>query len=148
MNDDGFREEIIERLDRIEKALNAKTAKANAKAADGEVADDFDLDGKYGNEPIKRDPSAKYWSGDSFVGKTMSECTAEYLDALAKWNDAKAYMTEKEADPEKQKYAGYNRKSARRARGWAKRVRDGHPSTNANSDDLFSDSSSSDDIPF
>jgi len=143
-----FETDVIARLERIEKALNTKTAKANAEASKGEIANDVDLDGKFGNEPIKRDPSKKYWDGDSFVGKFMNECTAEYLDAMAKYKDACAFMNEKEGNPEKAKYAGYDRRSASRARGWAKRIREGFRAPVSTSDDLFSDGASDPDIPF
>lgn len=140
-------EEKIDEILSLVRKLSA-SAPTSAKSTAGEIADDADLDSKYGNEDIRRDPSAKYWSGDSSVGKKMSECDANYLDAYAKYKDACAYANEKEGNAEKAKYIGYDRKSARRARGWAKRVRDGHPSAKANSDDLFSESPSSDDIPF
>ncbi len=68
---------------------------------------------------------AKYWEGDSYVGSRMSDCSAEYLDVVAKWKEACAYMNDKEGSPEKAKYAGYDRKTAARARGWAVRVRAG-----------------------
>lgn len=137
-----------EKIDRIlalvEGMSNGGTA--TAKSTAGEVADDFDLDGKYGDEDIRKDPSKKYWTGDSFVGRKMSECTAEFLDAFAKYKDACAYMNEKSGDVEKAKYIGYDRKSARRARGWAKRLRDGFKAPVAQMDAF--PTPGSDDIPF
>ncbi|WP_437310099.1 hypothetical protein [Sorangium sp. So ce388] len=92
---------------------------------DGAVADDRDLDGDHGDPTIKYDPSARYWSGESFAGYRFSETAPEYLDAMAKYLDACAYMAEKDADEKKRKGAVYKRKDAARARGWAARLRRG-----------------------
>jgi hypothetical protein len=122
-------EEILGRLDRIEAKLDALSrAKAAAPVAkaEGEIATADDLDGKFGNEEIRRDPSAKYWSGASYAGQRMSECPADYLEAYGKYKDACAYMNQKEGKEEKAKYVGYDRKSAARARGWAQRIRGGY----------------------
>lgn len=120
---------IDEKLDAILEIVTGMRAtlalSTTAKSTAGEVADDADLDGKYGDEDLRKMPSAKYWKGDDFTGRKMSETTAEFLDAFAKYKDACAYMNEKSGDAEKAKYIGYDRKSARRARGWAKRLRDG-----------------------
>ena len=89
------------------------------------VADEDDLDSKFGNEPIKRDPTQTYWKGSGFVGKRPSECTPEYLDARAKYLDTCAKMKEKDGTDAKKKYAAYDRADAARARGWAKRLRNG-----------------------
>jgi hypothetical protein len=122
-------EEILGRLDRIEAKLDVLSkAKAASPASktEGDIASDADLDGKYGNEEIRRDPSSKYWDGASYAGQRMSECPADYLDAYAKYKDACAYMNQKEGKEEKAKYVGYDRKSAARARGWAQRIRGGY----------------------
>jgi hypothetical protein len=92
---------------------------------DGAVADDRDLDGQHGDPTIKYDPSAKYWSGASYEGYRFSETEPDYLDAMAKYLDACAYMAEKDADEKKRKGAVYKRKDAARARGWAARLRNG-----------------------
>jgi hypothetical protein len=99
----------------------------------GLVASDSDLDGQHGDPTIRKDPPAKYWTGQSYVGAHMSECPAEYLDTLAKYYDACAYMAQKtyaeETDPKKleykQKDIKYKPRDAGLARGWAKRMRDG-----------------------
>lgn len=86
------------------------------------TATDADLDGPYGDPIIKaKDP--RDWSGQTQVGKRLSECTAEYLEMVA---DRLDYFASREKDATK---AGYNRKDAVRARGWAARVRAGrvHP---------------------
>lgn len=138
---------VFDQLDRIEGKLATKLSLVPAAPSSSgrEVASDSDLDGKYGNEEIRKDPSGKYWNGDSFKGKRMSECSAEYLEAFAKYKDACAYMNEKSGDEAKAKYIGYDRKSAARARGWAKRVSDGFKPA---SDSLFDKSADDSDVPF
>lgn len=84
-----------------------------------------DLDGPHG-DPILKAKDPRDWSGQTQVGKRMSECPSEYLDLLATRYD---YFAGKETDSKK---AGYNRLDAALARGWAVRVRAGggvHPAT-------------------
>jgi hypothetical protein len=109
----------------IDRRLASQGAKQAASAPTNEVADDADLDSQYGDEEIKRMPSEKYWQGADFAGSVMSACPADFLDAFAKYKDACAYMNEKSGDEAKAKYIGYDRKSARRARGWSARVKSG-----------------------
>lgn len=117
----------------------------------GEVANDRELDSTFGNPEIRKDPTAKYWSGKSYVGKKYSMCPPDYLNALAEYLTACAFMTEKENNPDKLKYAGYNRKDAARARGWALRNA-GKPLKSRPAADVFEDQPSahagSDEIPF
>lgn len=89
-----------------------------------------DIDGKFGDPDIRKDPSAKYWSGESFQGRKMSQCTPEYLEAFAKYKEACAHMNEREGDPAKAKYVGYDRRDAKRARAWAERLRKQPPKAN------------------
>lgn len=90
---------------------------------EGAIADDRDLDGQHGDPTIKFDPSAKYWNATSYEGYHFSETEPDYLDAMAKYLDACAYMAEKDSDERKRKSAIYKRKDAARARGWAQRLR-------------------------
>jgi hypothetical protein len=132
-----------EKLDRILALLEARPAAAPAQAA-GAVADDADLDGQYGNEKIRKMPSAKYWQGADFTDCVMSDCPADFLRAFAKYKGACAYMNEKNADPEKAKYIGYDRKSAARALGWAAR-NEGKPAPKAKADAFDGDDA---ELPF
>jgi hypothetical protein len=76
------------------------------------------LAGPYGDPEVKaKDP--RDWSGPSMKGRKFSECPPDYLDLLA---DRYDYFAGNETDPTK---AGYNRKDAQRARGWAARLRAG-----------------------
>lgn len=96
---------------------------STASAAEGAIADDRDLDSQYGDPVIKKDPTQKYWPGQSYVGRKYSQCPADYLEAMARYKDACAFMNEKDGSPDKLKYAGYDRKDGARARGWAQRIR-------------------------
>jgi hypothetical protein len=93
------------------------------------VADDADLDSQYGDEKIRFNP--RDWTGDSFVGRTMSECPAPFLDALAKVYDYFAQKNEaaKEMTDKGQPKWVFDQRTASRARGWAVRIRDGHVPT-------------------
>lgn len=116
-----------ERLDRIEQTLRAilatlsagQTRPATTPTSGGSV----DLDSDFGNFAIRKDPPR--WKGQSYVGRRLSECPPEYLDMLADFCDWKAGKDEADGSPEKLKYAGYARKDAARARGWADRLRAG-----------------------
>lgn len=125
----------------------------------GSVASEAELDGQYGDPEVRRDPSSKYWSGQSFVGCHLSGCPADYLDAFAKYKDACAWANDKDGSDKKKKYAEYDRRDAARARGWAARVRAGwKPKRTANgasggrplTDDDYDDGGfgGDDEIPF
>lgn len=101
----------------------APAPRAATGGGDGAIADDSDLDGEWGNPTIKYDPRERYWSGPSFVGYHYSETAPDYLDAMAKYLEAVAYMSAKDADEKSQKRAKYSAKDAARARGWAARLR-------------------------
>ena len=88
-----------------------------------EAAQPADIDGKFGDPEIRKDPSPKYWTGESFQGRKMSACSPDYLEAFAKYKEACAFMNEREGDATKAKYVGYDRRDAKRARAWAERLR-------------------------
>ena len=92
------------------------------------VAPDSDLDGPYGDPPVKFDP--RDWTGDSCKGLTFSECPAEFLDMLAETFDYFAQKAEEknEMTTSGKPVAPYKRKDAARARGWARRIRAGYKS--------------------
>jgi len=89
------------------------------RSVTSEVASDRDLDSQYGNEKVRFNP--RDWTGDLYKGRYMSECPSEFLDMLA---DGHEYFAQKNAGNDEKK-AGYDRRSAARARGWAKRIREG-----------------------
>lgn len=116
--------EINERVGRIEGRL-AGAPRASGSPG-GDVAPDSDLDSQYGDPEVRKDP--KRWiegGGESFVGMPFSRCPAEYLDSLAGFKEWQAQKDQEAGIPEKQKYVGYARKDAARARGWAARLRSG-----------------------
>ena len=112
------------RIDDLERILGAIGAVFTGGGA--EVADDDDLDSRFGDPIVKKDPTQTYWKGPGgYVNKHLSECTPEYLDAYAKYKDVCAKLKERDGSAEKKKYAAFDRKDAARARGWAKRLRSG-----------------------
>jgi hypothetical protein len=113
--------EMLHTLQRIE----AKLGGANGRSSGAAVADDEDLDSKYGDPEIRFLP--RDWHGDDFKGCNFSQAPAELLDLLAKAFDYFADRDEKSgatANNGKPK-AQYNRLDAARARGWAARIRSG-----------------------
>lgn len=101
-----------------------RTAKVRA-AAPKDVASDRDLDGKYGDPVIKFNP--RDWTGDSFNGSRFSECPPDFLDMVAETFDYFAQKAEaaNERTDKGKPVADYKQADAARARGWAKRLRDG-----------------------
>lgn len=96
-----------------------------SSAQRGAIADDADLDSQWGDPEIRKDPPR--WDGPSFAGCRYSECTPEYLETLAGFLDWKADRDEEEGrvTSKGKPTAPYSRKDAARARGWAKRIREG-----------------------
>jgi hypothetical protein len=82
-------------------------------------ASEADLDGQWGDRQIRKDPPR--WDGESFQGRTMSECPVAYLRALSEFLTWQADKDEQKGDASKLKYVGYARKDACLALGWAKR---------------------------
>lgn len=108
-----------------QRAQSGGNGGAPSGPTEGAIASDSDLDSNHGDPTVKFDPKPKYWSGDSFAAYRFSECPPEYLDAMATYLDACAYMAEKDADEKKRSSARYKRMDAARARGWARRLRNG-----------------------
>lgn len=117
--------EVIKSM--LARTVNGAPAPSNGSGyrSSGEesVASDEDLDGDHGDPEVRKDPTAKYWQGPSFVGERFSRTASDYLDAMAKYKDACAHMKERDGGEAKLKYAGYDRRDAARARGWAARLR-------------------------
>lgn len=132
---------MSQQADRIEALLTRCIAllerQTSAPAAPA-VASDFDLDSQYGNPEVRKDsPQWLKLGGASYVGRRFSECPADYLESLASFFEWKAGKDEAEGTPEKLKYAGYARKDAGRARGWAKRNRENPPQPRVEAPDPF-----------
>ncbi len=107
-------------LARIEGGAPAGNGAATSRyaVAAGAVADDRELDSPMGNPSVRKDPPR--WGGDSMVGRTLSECSVDFLECFAEF---KTYTGSNPRDvPNGAKYAEYDLKDAARARGWARRV--------------------------
>lgn len=119
---------VLQSIDATLKAMLAlaqqRTAQARATAPKP-VATDRDLDGKYGDPEIKFNP--RDWTGPSCKGRRMSECPPEFLDMVAVTFDYFAQKAEEnnERTNSGKPVAEYKRSDAARARGWAKRMREG-----------------------
>lgn len=89
------------------------------------VASDRDLDGRFGDPELKFNP--RDWSGASFKGRRFSECPPDLLDLVAETFEF--FARQAEAKDERanngKPVADYKRADAARARGWAKRIREG-----------------------
>lgn len=120
---------LLRSIDATLKQLLALSKTAKPK----EIAPASDLDGQYG-DPIVKAKDPRDWTGPPQKGKRFSECSSEYLELLAARMDFFAEKAEREnklttsGKPE----APYIRRDAARARGWAKRHRDGWKRTNGN----------------
>lgn len=140
-------EDVLSVLMSIDHTLKAMLALAQQRtqqaraAAPKSIASDRDLDGKYG-DPVLRF-SVRDWTGPSFKGRKFSECPADLLDLIAESLDYFARKAEEtnELTNGGKPVAEFRRADAGRARGWAKRIRDGKhvpaalPATSAWADD-------------
>lgn len=120
----GATEETLTLLRSIDGSLKA-LVRANQQTAPKAIADDADLDGKYGDPELKFTP--RDWHGDSYKGRFYSECPPELLDLVADSLDYFARKSEEanELTSTGKPVAPYKRKDAARARGWAARKRAG-----------------------
>lgn len=129
----GATDETLALLRSIDASLKMLVSQARG-ATPPLVADDRDLDGAHGNPEIRaKDP--RDWSGPPMKGRRFSECPADYLEMVAERFD---YFAGKNDDPKK---AAYERLDAARARGWAKRVREGKVPVGAGAGAGMSDAS-------
>ena len=119
---------LLRSIDASLKSILALRKSGAGAAAGGNVASDRDLDGKYGDPKLAFNP--RDWTGPSFKGSTFSKCPPDLLDLVAEMYDyfAKQAEEKKEVTAKGKPVAEFKRADAARARGWAKRMRDGsHP---------------------
>ncbi len=83
----------------------------------GLFAPDASLDRPKGDPKVKFAP--RDWRGPNFVGKNFSQCSPDFLEALA---SALSWAADN-PQPGKEKYSAFNRKDGARARSWARRIR-------------------------
>ena len=123
---------VLRSIDGSLKQLVTQTRAAQPKP----VATDQDLDGQWGNPIAKFMP--RDWTGESFKGRPFSECPAPLLDLLAETFDYFGRQAEAKGELTSggKPVAPYKYADAARARGWAKRIRDGKvkPSGNGQQD--------------
>ena len=103
------------------------------------VASDRELDSKYGNPEVKFNP--RDWTGSSYKNCRMSECPADFLELLAETFDYFAVQAaaKNELTDKGKPVADYKRMDAARARGWAKRVKEGRVPVAASADAPLND---------
>lgn len=92
------------RVAKLEAAV-FKGGGANRPAGDERLLGAEQLAQPWANKEVRKDP--KYWKGDSYVGKTYSQCPAEYLDKMAESLAYKASM-ERQDNPPKLQTSGKN----------------------------------------
>ncbi len=109
--------DIADSLHAIHELIKAQLPKPVASARD--------LDGKFGDPLLKFMP--RDWVGVDYKGCHYSECPADLLDMLAETLDYFASQSEakNELTASGKPVAPYRRQDAARARGWAKRKREG-----------------------
>ncbi|MFO0603260.1 MAG: hypothetical protein U0324_08805 [Polyangiales bacterium] len=127
---------IEDRLDRIERKLDALMAAMKGGAANGRPAAaaqsngggqeiDADIDGPRGDPEVRFVP--KRWSGQDYKGQKFSSCEPEFLDMLAdayEWfaqRDDESNAVDKNGTPKSR----WSRLDAARARAWSARLRGG-----------------------
>lgn len=120
----GATDETLALLRSIDASLKTLVAQSRVAAPKG-TANDRDLDGKYGDPEVRFEP--RDWTGDRCKGRRFSECPAPFLDLLAETLDYFAEQSEakNELTAKGKPAAPFKRADAARARGWAKRVREG-----------------------
>lgn len=141
--------ELLESIDRSLKQLLKQSA--HASGVTGAIASDRDLDGQWGDPEIKaKDP--RDWTGPTMKGRHFSECPPDYLDMLAERFDyfAEQADAENKVTDKGKPVSQYNRADAARARGWAKRIREGRhtQAPPPSSPDGWAAAPTDDDIPF
>lgn len=116
--------DAIELLRSIDASLKLLVRQQVATAPKA-VASDRDLDGAHGDPELRFNP--RDWTGPSFKGRRFSECPPELLEMVAETFDffAKQADAKDERTSNDKPVADYKRADAARARGWAKRMRDG-----------------------
>lgn len=115
---------VIELLLSIDASLKTLVAEKRA-AAPKPIASDRDLDGPHGDPVLKFNP--RDWTGAPYKGRRFSECPPELLELVAETFDWFAQQAEQKHERTNagKPVADYKRADAARARGWAKRIRDG-----------------------
>lgn len=119
-------ESLSKRVAQVEAFIAGLRAYLGGSAPGGGIiATATDLDGRYGDPTVKVTP--RDWKGIPRKGERMSRCEPEFLDMLAETLEhfaSKNDASGAKASNGKPK-SFYDRADAARARGWAKRLREG-----------------------
>jgi hypothetical protein len=133
MDNQNRLERLEQKLDMLLAHLGVLASQHGANGHEGPghtppapAALEVDIDGPRGNPEVRFDP--KRWEGQSYKGKTFSECDPDFLDMLAETFD---YFSRKEdesgaVDKNGGPKSRWTRLDAGRARAWAKRLRGSH----------------------
>ena len=110
---------------RLLTSIDASLKKLTQSQQGADVAPDRDLDGKWGNPLVRFIP--RDWTGDDFRHRQFSECDPRFLDLMAESLEYFAMKAEEkdERTDRGKPVAPLKRQDAARARGWAKRIREG-----------------------
>jgi hypothetical protein len=127
--DAQWRGAVLVTLQNIDRSLDAlvglarKTAGVTVGAGEPVHAGDTELDQPDADELVKVKP--RDWSGDDFKGTRMSQCPPAFLEQLALVYDyfAKKNDADGAVDAKGRPKSFYDQRTARRARGWATRLR-------------------------
>ncbi len=142
---------LLRSIDASLKALlAARSGGASPPGSAARPASDRDLDSQYGN-PIVKAKDPRDWTGETMNGRRFSECPPEYLDIVADRLDYFAEQAEIAGEVSTttgKPTAGYKRLDAARARGWAKRVREGWKAPALSGFTADSSPIDDDDVPF
>lgn len=117
----------------VEKSVARRAGGAGSEASPEMSDAELDADPK-GDHPVQKDP--KKWTDGghpSYQGKPLSRCPPEFLEMFANGKEFQSQREFEEAatitDPEAKKkklwFSTLSRADARRARGWARRIRAG-----------------------
>lgn len=116
----GAGDDILARLSVIEGKIDKLLS---ASGTGGAIADDADLDSKYGDPQVKFAP--RDWKGTDYKGCNYSTTEPEFLAMLA---GALDFFATRATDAQKKQW---NLRDAARARGWMKRMEAGWKSPHA-----------------
>ncbi len=114
---------LLRSIDASLKALLIQTRTAGTSAA---LASEREMSGPYADPEVKWQP--RDWSGENCKGRLFSQCPPDFLEMLAESLDYFAGKSEEANEMTKtgKPVGPYKRLDARRARTYAKRIREGH----------------------
>lgn len=116
----------------------ATAGAAHGARRKGGIADDNELDSPWGDEVVKFNP--RDWRGEPIKGCKMSQCNPDALEKLADACEYFAVKNEGQLTEKGKPKSDFDLRTAARARGWARRLRESpaaEPSNQTNVVDPF-----------